>query len=202
MKKLVIVFILTSSSIFAQIDITGGMGINMVYSSSFTDYVNNNFAQADPLPSFKSTGEFFIEADYTLKQNFQIGMEYSFSLFSYNTPLLGGSYEISYTHYKPSLLAYYVISGEGYKIKFGGGIGYRYVSLDERILGATNYSTSGFGLLLRMQGHTLLSGNLYANIGGDLRNDFLGEIQNSNNGQNYNLNSLSAGIRLGISYSF
>lgn len=201
MKKLIIVFVFVSSSIFAQIDITGGMGINMVYSSSFTDYVNNNFAQADQLPSFKSTGEFFIEADYNLKQNFQIGMEYSLSLFSYNTPLLGASYEISYSHHKPSLLAYYVISGEGYKIKFGGGLGYRYVSLDERIIGTTNYSTSGFGLLLRIQGHTLLSGNLYANIGGDLRNDFLGEIQNPN-GQKYNLNSLSAGVRLGISYFF
>ncbi len=43
-----------------------------------------------------------------------------------------------------------------------------------------DYSSIGFGGLLRVEANTALSENFYANIGGDLRYDVNGEPENNN----------------------
>lgn len=210
MKKIIFtsLMFLFSSSLFAQIDIAGGMGITFVNNSSLEDYINLYFPSGKKLNSFNSSVEFFVEGDYTLSENFQMGVEYAYQLFSYNAQTSGGGkYDLSYGHHKPTLLGYYVISGTGYKFKFGGGVGYRIVSVDEQIYSKTTYSGSGLGLLLRAQGHTALGSNVYVNIGLDLRYDMPGEPSNGDQyivdnliSENVNLNSLSIGIRVGVSY--
>lgn len=212
MKKLLLslVLFLFSSSLFAQIDVTGGMGITYVNNASLTDYLNIFFPSDSELNTFSSTVEFFIETDYSLNKNYQIGLEYVYQLFSYNTSYGGGvAYALSYSHHKPSFLAYYVISGKGYKFKFGGGLGLRFISLSEKILTTADYSATGFGVLLKAQGHTSLGGNVYLNLGVDLKYDFPGEPQMGDRyivdntiDENINLNSLSAGVKIGISYFF
>ncbi|MDX9924671.1 MAG: hypothetical protein RBS48_07885 [Ignavibacteriaceae bacterium] len=85
----------------------------------------------------------------------------------------------------------------------------RYVSLDEKLFVTTNYTTSGYGVVLKAEGNTLLSGNLFANIGVSLRYDNPGSPKNSSIGfiydpiakESLNLNSVSVGIKIGISYS-
>lgn len=210
MKKIIftLVMLMLSSSLFAQFDVAGGMGISFVNNSSLEDYINIYFPSGKKLNSFNSTVEFFIEGDYSLIENFQLGIEYAYQLFSYNAQTGSyGTYDLTYGHHKPTLLGYYVLSGTGYKFKFGGGIGYRIVSLDEQIYSKANYSASGLGLLLRAQGHTALGGNVYVNVGLDLRYDIPGEPSNGNQyivdntiNENVNLNSLSIGIRVGVSY--
>ena len=140
--------------------------------------------------------------DFPVNDNWDLGVEYAVNIFSYNTPIFGtGIYEISYNQHMPSALIYYVVKGEGYKIKLGGGAGYRYISLSEKIIETVSYSSSGFGMLLRAQGLTLLSGNLYAYIGGDMRLDFPAEIVREQT-DNIKLNSLAFGVKLGVSYLF
>lgn len=211
MKKIIlIVAILFSSSLHAQVDVSGGMGISFVNNASLTDYLNIYFPSGTELGSFNSSIEFFIEGDYSVSPDFQVGIEYAYQIFSHNAVYGGGgNYDLSYGHHKPSVLAYYLISGEGYKFKFGGGIGFRYASVEEKILSATTYTTSGFGALLRAQGNTLLGGDVYVNIGVDLRYDLTGEPKNGDQyivdntiNENINLNSLSVGVRVGISYFF
>ena len=97
-----------------------------------------------------------------------------------------------------------MLSGEGYKFKFGAGAGLRIVNLTENIFVDENFDAFGFGLLARAQGHTKLGDNIYANIGSTLRVDFPGtpthddvEFHNS-----INLNSFSVSVDLGISYFF
>ncbi|MFC2133512.1 hypothetical protein ACFLTH_02745 [Bacteroidota bacterium] len=210
MKKIIFTsfFLIWSSSLFAQFDISGGMGISFVNNSSLTDYLNIYFPSSSELGSFNSSVEFFIEGDYTLSEDFQLGVEYAYQIFSHNTQTgNSGTYDLSYGHHKPSIVGYYVVSGAGYKFKFGGGVGYRIISLDEQIFATTNYSASGLGFLLRAQGNTLLSGDLYVNVGLDLRYDLPGEPKNGNQyivdntiNENINVNSLSVGIRVGVSY--
>ena len=198
------------TSLYAQVDVSAGMGINFINSSSLKDYVNANFSGDNNMSTFNTGVEFFAEADYTVSPNFQLGVEYAMELFSYNSNFtLGlGNYDISYTYHKPSLLAYYVLPGEGYKFKFGGGFGLRYVSVDEEIFRTTNYTSTGVGFLLRAQGHTALGGSFYANIGADARLDLPGEPENDGapigqtTGEAVDLNSFSVGIKLGVSYFF
>jgi hypothetical protein len=107
---------------------------------------------------------------------------------------------------------YYVIAGAGYNFKLGGGVGLRFVNADQRIRGiniSETYTSTGFGFILKAQGNTLLGGNLYANIGAQLRYDINGEPENEAgplyNGavsENVNFYSLSAGVSLGVTYIF
>jgi long-subunit fatty acid transport protein len=211
-KKFVFLFVLIPFVyINAQIDLTAGMGLNFTNTSSLKDYVNSNFAPADNrLSTFNSTIDFFLEGDYTVSENFQLGLEYDLTIFSYNSPRgIGGIYELSYNMHRPSLVAYYVIPGNGYKFKFGGGVGTRHITVTEKNFTEDSYSSTGVGFLLKVQGLTLLSENLYANIAFDLRFDFPGEpsngnikIRNNAVNENVKFTSLSAGIKLGVSYLF
>jgi hypothetical protein len=102
----------------------------------------------------------------------------------------------------PSLTSYYVISGEGYNFKLGGGAGVRLSYIEENFsIGSAEYNAIGVGFLLKADGNTLLDGNLYANIGTDLRYDLNGNF-NVNRGaeQKIKLNAFSMSIRLGLTY--
>jgi hypothetical protein len=213
MKKLFVLLFLCSSIIInAQVDITGAMGIAFVNNSSLKDYINSNFPSEKELGTFNSSFDLSLEADYTISENFEMGLEYVYNIFSYTTSTFGGLgvYEISYKHLKPSLLAYYVLPGAGYKFKIGGGIGYRVVDLDEKIFQTVNYTTSGFGFLLRAQGLTTLGGNFYANLGGTFRYDLPGEVSESNptdsghsmEDYNVSINSIVFSVNIGVTYSF
>ncbi len=212
MKKLFVVILLLSTStvINAQVDLTFGMGLDFNAVPSYRDYVNENFAPTgNQVSTFKSSVMFSGEADYSLTQKFQLGLEYNLLLDSYTTPVgAAGIYEISYVLHRPSAVGYYVIAGEGYKFKFGGGLGVRFARLTEKIILQTNYSSTGFGVLIKAEGHTALSNNFYAVVGVELRYDLSGEPSNSGSKiynniskENLSLNSLSVGIKLGVSFS-
>ncbi len=213
MKKILMLFLIFSSvSIYAQVDLTAGMGIAFVNNSSIKDYINANFPSEKELGTFNSAFDLSLEADYEVSENFELGIEYVYNIFAYTTSILGGVgvYDLSYKHHKPSLLAYYVIPGAGYKFKFGGGVGYRVVDLDEKIFQTINYTASGIGFLLRAQGLTTLGGNFYANLGGSFRYDLPGEVSTGNSSQsgnsleqfNVNVDSVVFSVNIGVTYSF
>ncbi len=215
MKLLYTLIIVTviSGNLFSQYDFRGGMGITFVTMPSLTDYLNENFAASDQqLSAFGSAIIFSGEGGYMLSDHYELGVELSYLINSYNYSYSLGLYRLNYGILMPSIVNYYVIKGPGYDFKFGGGIGPRFVSADQQLPGtptAQTYTSTGFGLLLKVDGNTLLSGNFYANIGVDLRYDFNGEPKSGNAylvnnvyHKNVNFNSLSAGIRLGVSYIF
>ncbi len=210
MKKLLLILFLISAAgkINAQWNFNVSMGLDFKSAPSFRDYVNYALA-SNQVASFKSAVAFGSEIDYLIKPNFALGVEYNLQIDSYNisSNTGGGNSEISYVHHRPSVLAYYVVPGNGYQFKFGGGVGYRYVAFTQKLMSTENYSASGLGLLLRAAGNTLLSDHLYALIGADIRYDFPGDITRSGSpivnpatGNNVNLNSFSIGIYLGLTY--
>ena len=213
MKRILFLLLILSAlnSIYAQWDLSLNMGLDFISAPSYRDYINYNHAttSADLLSTFKSSPCFGGEVDYKLSTNFAIGLEYNFQIDSYNTNNgSGGSYQISYNLERPSLLAYYVIPGEGYQFKFGGGAGLRYVSLSETISGTTNYTATGVGFLIKTEGNTKLSEHFYALIGVNIRYDITGKLTNPrqnlinpvSNNENVNLNSISGGIYFGITF--
>lgn len=215
MKKLILILIISAFTLYGQIDVTAGMGVSFVNQPSYTDYINYYFADgSDQLPSFGTTVEFFGEVAYDLNAKYQIGIEFAHQIYSYNTiSSKAAFYDVSYVQMKPSVMAYYVIPGPGYKLKLGGGIGPRFVSMEEQISNSDTkreFSATGLGIVLKAMGHTLLSDNLYATIAGDLRYDMPGELSDDNDAtiknislnENVNVNSISVGVKLGVSYFF
>lgn len=208
-----LLFLFTSQLIFAQVDVAVGMGISLVRTVSLNDYINFNFA-TEEIPDFSTAAEFYGEIDYSITDNFQVGIEYVYNLWSYNGATLISSYNLEFVQLKPSLLGYYIISGEGYKFKFGGGMGVRGVQLAESIgvigTASQKFSVIGVGILGRVQAHTKLGGNFYANIGGTVRYDAPGDPTNDKDetllnrviDETVDLNSFSISLNLGVSYFF
>jgi len=198
---------------FAQIEVKGTMGINLISVPSAQDYINQNYAPYDDeLNTFNTTVIFTGEVGYFFSDRFEMSIDIPYQIYSYNTNIEGaGQYDLYYDSFLPSIMAYYVISGEGYNFKFGGGAGPRFstVTEEKKWQGTKDdYSSIGFGGLLRVEANTALSENFYANIGGDLRYDVNGEPENDNGnklvnnveGETVNFNSFSVGIKLGVSY--
>jgi len=211
MKKSIIVLIIVFLSITcsAQVSLRGGMGIQFQSTPSLKDYLNSFFLEN--LGDFSSAVVFSLEGGYRVTENTELAVEAAYLLNSYNYTELFGQYEFSYGIIMPSIIYYYVISGAGYNFKFGGGAGIRLVSAEEKFPSSnpTEYTSTGYGLMLRFDGNTSIGGNFYANIGADLRYDINGEldsdghkIRNTSLDENVNLNSFSGGIRLGITYQF
>ena len=145
-----------------------------------------------------------------MSKSFEITLEVAYQIYSFTDVKPQGKDELSFNNLMPSLMGYYVLSGDGYNFKFGGGAGVRFVSVEETrniSVAKTNYSSVGFGTILRIEGNTLLGGNVYANIGADMRYDVNGEPENNgeplyniSQKENVNFNTLSIGVRLGITY--
>lgn len=208
MKKIIFFFcFIFSNSVFSQYDLSAGMGLNFFSSPDLRDYLNSNFASTDEMSSFSTSADFFIEFDYNLnaenrKSYYQIGIDYTFNIYSFNSNFAGGQYDLTLNQHKPSLLVYYVLAGEGYKFKFGGGVGLRLAKAEEKLYGSNkDYSTTGVGFLIKAQGDTRLGGNFYALIAGEIQYDIPGEI-NTLTGAKFNVNSFGVALKLGTVYYF
>lgn len=215
MKKIFWIFtvVLISNLTFSQTELKATMGINLISIPSAQDYINQNYApQDDQLSTFNTAVIFSGEVGYFLNEKFEMSIEFPYQIYTYTTTIAGaGQYNLSFDSFLPSVMAYYVISGNGYNFKFGGGVGPRFVNVtEEKKWQGTevDYSSIGFGGLLRIEANTALSENLFANIGGDLRYDINGEPENDSGHTLYNIvenenvsfNSFSLGVKLGISY--
>ncbi len=203
MRKYILLFLFTGFvNIFAQFDLDAGMGLAYFSNPDLVDYLNGGFANnTNSLKTFNSSADFFLELGFNLKENYQIAAEYNFNIFSFNSPLNFSNYNLSVYRHKPSIIAYYILPGNGFKFKFGAGAGLRFLQAEESIYGPVQYSSTGIGFLLKTQGNTKLSNKFYAIIASELRYDLPGEIHTKEK-QLINFNSLSVGLKLGISYQF
>ncbi|MCH8942051.1 MAG: hypothetical protein IIA48_06405 [Bacteroidetes bacterium] len=215
MKKLLIVcfLILFGSTSFSQYSLRAGLGIEFKNISSFYDYINQNFAPSNnQLKNFNSAINFSVEIDKSINDNFDLGIEMTYGLFSYSYQFNLGKYDVSINNFMPSLLAYYVLNGNGYQFKFGGGAGLRIINVDEQLPStptSTSYSSTDIGFILRGMGNTQISEKFYANITADLRYDLNSDVSNGNKTLSYPIhmkpvkfNSFSVGLTLGVTYLF
>jgi hypothetical protein len=213
MKKhlFITIILLSNTLVFAQFELKSVMGIYFTSIPSMQDYVNQNFAPPDDqLSSFVSSVMFAGEFGIFVNPGFETTLELAYQLYSYTNGSSNGQYDLTFTNLAPTVFAYYVIAGEGYNFKFGGGLGVRFVNVDQSIPASgitTTYNSVGYGVVGRIEGNTLLGSSVYANIGADIRYDVNGEPENDgaplhNNlqNENVNFNAFSVGVRLGITY--
>ena len=213
MKKLLIIMYFFSYNSFAQHnELSATMGIDFMSTPAFRDYINQNYAPGEEISDFNSAVQFTLKYGRLLNPNFMIAGEVGYQIFSYNNFFSLGQYDITINSIMPNVLAYYVVAGEGYNFKLGGGAGLRLLYITEKLPGDANpadYRATGFGLLIRGEGTTRIDGNLHAHIGGDIRYDLAGKPENSGENLSPNrtfeqvdFNSLIVGVRLGLSYYF
>lgn len=215
MKKIIsalILLMLVSSDVSAQSEIRASMGINMTSYAGLRDYINgNNFAPSyDQMPAFNSMIEFAGEFGYELTESSQLGLELAYTFTNFYYPGVGFEFDLKYDNIMPSLMYYHIIKGKGYKFKFGGGIGPRFLVLSQRLitLDYTDYSSTGVGIVGKIDGITALSEKVFAYIGADLRFNMNGTPESDNgNTLDYNqeattVNAFGAGIKLGVTYQF
>lgn len=189
-----------------QNEVRASMGIDFVSVPDLKDYLERNYT--DVLSDFSSAVNFSGSYGKMIGESSQLELEIGYLLNSYNSSVSLGNYDLKYSLLMPSLLYNYVLDGNGYNFKFGAGAGVRILSLTEKLPGFPNeddYSSFGFGFILRGTGNTALSQDVYAHIGTDVRYDLVGKPEDNveeNKIGNVNFNSLSFGIRLGISYQF
>jgi hypothetical protein len=186
------------------------MGIDFVSVPSLKDYIDQ--LRYERLPDFTSAVNFSGSYGRMITETYQLQVELGYLLYSFNSTGIDGKYDLSYNLIMPSILNYYVLSGTGYNFKFGGGAGIRLLATDESLPGTGStqrYTSLGFGLIARVEGNTALAQDVYAHIAADIRYDVNGEPENNGSKlynivdkKNVNFNSLSFGIRLGISYQF
>jgi len=208
MKKLILLFtfaVITNFSSAQNLnEIRASMGIDFISSPELRDYILR----------YQDAGDFYSAVNFSgsygrmLSESFQLEAEFSFLLSSFTGSNEIGNYDLTNTIMMPSVLAFYVLQGEGYNFKFGGGAGLRFLSADEKQQGLNvtdNFTSTGYGIILRAIGNTAIAANVYAHIGADIRYDFLGKPENdilTRPIEDVDFNSLSFGVRLGISYQF
>ncbi len=211
LDRVLFIIIISSFYSYAQVDFRVGMGLDFFNSQSVVDYINqSNFSGSEELSSFSTAVNFSGEVGIKVDNNIQLAGDVTYQIYSYNSDVTLGRYDIKFNNFMPSVLIYYMIEGTGYNFKFGGGAGLRFVSVEQTLpasAGSDKYSSTGFGFLLRAQGNTLLGDKIYANISLDIRYDINGVPENNgrklyNNVQkdDVNFNQLALGIKLGLYY--
>ena len=210
MKKfylLFIIIIITDLSLAQKSnEIRASMGIDFASVPSLKNYLEANYT--DLLSTFGSAVNFSGSYGRMISPNDQLDLEIAYLLNSYNSNLAGGTYNLTYSIIMPSVIYYYVLTGNGYNIKFGGGAGVRVLSITEKLPAFPQddkYSSLGYGFILRAVGNTAISQNVYAYIAADARYDQIKQPKQSEDNNvigNVNFNSLSFGLKLGISYQF
>jgi hypothetical protein len=214
MKKILtsVFVIIISFFSFAQREneVRASMGIDFVSIPSLKNYIDQ--LPYEQLADFNSAIDFSGSYGRMLSESYQIQAELGYLLYSFNSNGIDGQYDLTYSLIMPSILNYYVLNGTGYNFKFGGGVGVRFLNVEETLPGtgtSEKYFSTGYGFILRAEGNTAIAEDVYAHIAADVRYDVNGEpdsegkkLYNVVYKENVNFNSLSFGIRLGISYQF
>jgi hypothetical protein len=193
-----------SSSQGRFIQITGGLGVSAHADPSIINYINGltEPAPGQELSDFTTASEFFLVPEFQVSDEWSVGIEYSYLLKSYNVI---GSYQWDFSYYSQmtTLLAHYLVPGDGYWLKFGGGVGYALGNFKEQFVesGASESSkASGPAFKVEAVGNTKFDDHFWGSIGVDLRwvyaGNFKGNLQSS--ASTPKLDFFSAGIKFGV----
>ena len=197
------------------IDLTVGMGIDIHTATSLDNYINL-VAQPrldEKLFDFSSAVEFFAVPEIQLTEHWSAGVEYAMLIKSYSIDDRTGfsRSEFSYQIHMPTLLVHRLLFGEGYRLKFGGGIGYHFASFTQNfptVGSGETLSASGIAVKLDAVGNTKFDETFYGSIGVDLRWDFPGTLQRAADARSTQsssialptMNFFSAGLKFGITF--
>ena len=197
------------------LDFTVGLGIGAHSAPSIANYINlvSQPAADQRVDQFSSAVEFYAVPELQVSRQWSAGLEYSMLIKSYSINDRSGysRSDMSYQVHMPSLLVHYLVFGEGFRLKLGGGVGYHFIAFDESF--PTNGSgetlrSAGPGFKLDAVGNTKFDEVFYGSIGVDLRWDFLGTLKRSGTASPVSgviadlprMSFFNAGVKFGVTF--
>lgn len=194
------------------IGIGTGMGVLTHSAPSLADYINTTSMPmaGQQVDEFSSAVELFVAPEVQISDEWALTLEYAALLKSHSINGRGGFLaEFSYVVHMPSVLVHHIVPGEGYRLKFGGGMGYHAARFEQRFpeFGDRNtFTAGGLGITLDATGHTQFDELFYGLVGVQARWDFLGTLRHEDGSPVVNrsdqasptMNFFSIGLRLGF----
>lgn len=193
-----------------RIGFSAGMGVNYHTAQDIVNHINGSGFVSQRVSEFKSGVEFFGALSIPLSSDWLVKGEYVYLLASYAQNTVYGSADFTYIIHMPTILMEYVlIDGSTYNLGAGLGLGYHFATFTEKSPALNgDYSGSGVGSLMELEGNTALGEDLFAHLGVQMRWDFIGDLKNgaanlpSGGVAATSLHFFSVGARLGMSYYF
>jgi hypothetical protein len=156
--------------------LSAGMGINAHSAPSTADYISTVLQLHEPnkIGDFTSAIEFFVTPELQVSDDLSLALEYSYLVKSYNLSSTAGPgiSEFSTSIHMPTAVVHYLIPGQGYWLKLGGGVGYYFGSFSQMLYGSGQIETfraSAPGVKLEAVGNTMFDESFYGYIGIDVR---------------------------------
>ena len=105
--------------------VSGGMGISAVSAPSVVDYVNtaSQAVSAERVSEFSSTTEFIAAPEIRVAEQWAIGLDYSYRIKSLVVNGAGSQSQFEISSHQLGFVIHYLIEGESYLVRLGGGGG-------------------------------------------------------------------------------
>jgi hypothetical protein len=191
--------------------VTAGFGVIAVNSPDIAGIINGELSPVERIHDLNSSPEFFTAFEVRFSEWWSGKAEFAYLLKSFDIPSgFGPVNTVSYDAEMPTIIVNRLLSGPGYVLKFGVGVGYHFAHFTQNISGiSTAYRATGPGVKLEVDGNTKFDDHLYGDINVELRGDFLGILKDDGGhplelagGGNGSMGFTGAGVRFGLSYFF
>lgn len=210
-----VVFILAWQGVVAAQDswspwvaVSGGMGISALSSPSVVDYANaaSQASSRDKVSDFFSVTEFAFTPEVRVAEQWSVGADYMFRIKSLAAGGAGGQSQFEISSHHLGFVAHYLIEGESYLVRLGGGGAVVLGSFSQALFGSpvfSDFSARGGSVKVEVVGDTKFDDHLYGTIGADMRWVF-GQTYHDGNREvragtiKAGLSSFALGLKLGI----
>jgi hypothetical protein len=184
------------------------MGLSLLNTPSFNRYLKNTipYNNKDSIKTFSLGLEFFGAAEYGISKNFSARLDYSYFIKSFRYTYSYLVFDYFYFIHQPAVYAFYLVNGQHFQFKFGAGLSYQFIQLDNNDL---TYKSHGLGLRgeivysaqLSERLNSYISGFIFGNLSGTLKDESNNLLISPTN-EEVNLNAFGVGTRLAISFYF
>ncbi len=204
--------VISQEDIQYKYNLSGGIGVNLLNSTSLTDYLNSISRRR--YDDFIINPEFFVSVGYQVSDNYCLKLNYNYVINSFNIEDVLGYFENHLSIHTPVILIDRFYKTDGVILKLGAGIGYSYAILGRKILSTQieNFYSYGLGLKFDFEANTPFGDNLYGLISSDIKLFLMSEFQNSNfqklvfrygnQNKNLDLDFFSISLKFGLIYYF
>jgi len=192
-----------------------GMGVGAHAAATVTDYVNAVALPPikDRLDEFNAIAEFYVAPEFQVTTDWSLALEYGYQIKSFS--VVGssgiGRSDFSYEVHMPTGIAHYLIAGDGYWLKLGGGVGYYFGRFSQTLYGLNQreaFRAEGPGLKIEAVGNTKFDETFYGSVGVDVRWIFGREFKAPEgrtatvSGQTAKFNSFTLGLKFGVMFLY
>ena len=190
------------------IGLSAGMGISALSAPSTVDYINgaSQAASADKVSEFFSVTEFTLTPEVRIAERWSAGIDYMFRIKSASVRGGGGQSQFELSSHHLGLVAHYLIEGESYLVRLGGGGALVVGRFSQALFGNpvfSDFSARGGSIKIEAVGDTKFDDHLYGTIGVDMRwvfgetyHDGSREVRVGTN--KAGISSFALGLKLGI----